>query len=83
MSKQSSTESGPSSSNRLSRQSSSATDGGPPPGGGNRNPYQSWHGTPRNEHPRRSGNNAGDFNSHTASLPRRAGQCGSIKFQKT
>ena len=81
MSKQSSTESGPSSRpSGLSRQSSSATDGGPvPPVPGNRNnPYQSWHGTPRNEHPRagagggRSAAVGGaDLNSHTASLPRR------------
>ena len=77
MSKQSSTESGPSSSNRLSRQSSSETTGGGGgtgtgpggPGAGNRNnPYQSWHGTPRVEH-RRS--NGAELNSHTTSLPRR------------
>ena len=81
MSKQSSTESGPSSRpSGLSRQSSSATDGGPippVPGSGNRNnPYQSWHGTPRNEHPRAGGGVGGrgaDLNSHTASLPRRGG----------
>ena len=81
MSKQSSTESGPSSRpSGLSRQSSSATDGGPippVPGSGNRNnPYQSWHGTPRNEHPRAVGGVGGrgaDLNSHTASLPRRGG----------
>lgn len=34
----------------------------------NRNPYQSWHGTPRADHQRRSG---ADLNSHTTSLPRR------------
>ena len=44
MSKQSSTESGPSSSNRgLSRQSSSETG----VSANRNNPYQSWHGTPR------------------------------------
>ena len=85
MSKQSSTESGPSSSNRLSRQSSSETTGGGPPGGGggggtgpggpriagNRDPYQSWHGTPRVEHRGGRGNGA-ELNSHTTSLPRRS-----------
>ena len=77
MSKQSSTESGPSSSNRLSRQSSSETTERGPAGGGQQprrsigggnDPYQSWHGTPRVEH-RRS--NGAQFNSHTTSLPRR------------
>ena len=77
MSKQSSTESGPSSSNRLSRQSSSETTERGPAGGGSgprrslgggNDPYQSWHGTPRVEH-RRS--NGAEFNSHTTSLPRR------------
>ena len=62
MSKQSSTESGPSSSNRLSRQSSSETTERGPAGGGPRrslgggnDPYQSWHGTPRVEHRRSNG----------------------------
>ena len=75
MSKQSSTESGPSSSNRLSRQSSSETTAGGGGGGGPANPrgsrgdpYQSWQGTPRVEH-RRS--NGAEFNSHTTSLQRK------------
>ena len=84
MSKQSSTESGPSniSSNRLSRQSSSETTmGAPAPargiisdgrdGGGGNNPYQSWHGTPRTDHqPRRSTGNVSELNS----LPRQRHQ---------
>lgn len=76
MSKQSSTESGPSSSNRLSRQSSSETTmgGGVNPGPGPRNPYQSWHGTPRSD-PRSQLNhrpsNAGQAGQELNSLPRR------------
>jgi hypothetical protein len=64
LSKQSSTESGPSSSNRLSRQSSSETAGG---GGLRGDPYQNYHGTPKSDHPRRSA--AAELN--TTSLPRR------------
>ena len=70
LSKQSSTESGPSSSNRLSRQSSSETTAG----GNSRNPYQSWHGTPRADANRRPSQhplpNGPDLNS----LPRRTQQ---------
>jgi hypothetical protein len=81
MSKQSSTESGPSSSNRLSRQSSSeTTQGGPSVT--SRNPYQSWHGTPRadaqrrpnggpelNSLPRRHRRPSGTFNDQSAAIP--------------
>lgn len=73
MSKQSSTESGPSSSNRLSRQSSSETTMGGvnPPGNGSRNPYQSWHGTPRADPRSQLNHRPSNAGQELNSLPRR------------
>lgn len=80
MSKQSSTESGPSSSNRLSRQSSSETNAGGPTRRCYNEAYQSWHGTPRADASRRSGDlnthsqRFNDRESYSTTLPRRSAE---------